>query len=69
MIWSEPSADTMERSEAQKIRLANYTVQLIFFYLYLMLYTCAVRFDVMENLKNFANFFGNYIELKPEFFK
>jgi hypothetical protein len=35
---------------AQKIRLViyNQTVQLVIFYLYLMLHTCIQRFDVME---------------------
>ena len=26
-----------------------------------MLYTCAARFDVTENLKNFINFFGTKV--------
>jgi len=28
-----------------------------FFYLYLVLHACAVKFDVMENVKNFAKYF------------
>ena len=30
-----------------------------FFYLYLVLHVCAIKFDVTENLKNFAKYFGN----------
>jgi hypothetical protein len=32
-------------------------MQLVIFYLYLMLYTCVARFDVTENLKSFTVFF------------
>ena len=44
-------------SQAQKIRLTNYRIQInyaisYFFYLYLMLYASAVRFDVTINLIN-----------------
>ena len=33
-----------------------------------MLYACAARFDVTENVKNFANFFMNgYIDMRALF--
>ena len=33
-----------------------------------MLHACATRFDMTENLKSFANFFGTKQDLLPNFF-
>jgi len=45
-------------NETQKIHLANYkqTVQLVIFYLYLILYIYAARFDVIENFEKILVF-------------
>ena len=50
--------DLLGSEDSSRKLQINYIIS-YFFYLYLVLYVYATRFDMMGNVTNFAKYFGN----------